>query len=84
MKTEMTAKYILPLADPLVAAQGRTCSRNLGSTLVLSRAAPLIGIVIKMDNELDAILIGPKLNHCLALSVTPSVTTGLVEFCSGF
>ena len=76
----MAAKYILPLAGPLVAAQGRTCSRNLGSTLVLSRAAPLIGIVTKIDNVFDDILIGPKLNHCLALSVT----TGLVEFCSRF
>ena len=76
----MAAKYIQPLADPLVAAQGRTCSRSLGSTLVLSRAAPLIRIVIKMDNVLDNVLIGPKFNHCLALSVTPSVTTGLVEF----
>ena len=72
----MAAKYILPLAGPLVAAQGRTCSRSLGSTLVLSRAAPLIRIVIKMDNVLDNVLIGPKFNHCLALSVT----TGLVEF----
>ena len=72
MKTEMTAKYILPLADPLVAAQGRTCSRNLGSTLVLSRGAPLIGIVIKMDNVVDDILIGPKFNHCR------------VQFCSRF
>ena len=80
MKTEMAAKYILPLADPLVAAQGRTCSRSLGSTLVLSRAAPLIGIVTKIDNVFDDILIGPKLNHCLALSVS----TGLVEFCSRF